>query len=201
VHPGGHALANPQAGRVELVRLVRVVAQQPQLADSEGEQHLCRRGVVAFVGTVTQSAVGLVGVQAGVLEPVGVELVVEADAPAFLAQVEQVSPGVGQAFHGLAQLGAAVTALAAEDVSGQAFAVQPHQWRPIQSGRRVAEPQREVLTTVDEPVEGEHRRVGREAVDQTERHGHARPDGRLGRQASHHASMAIEVRRHRSDSA
>ena len=93
-------------------------------------QHLRGDGVVALVLGVAEREVGLVGVQARVLQRVGVELGVEADAAALLSQVQQEPAGVGDALDGLAQLRAAVAPLAAEDVAGEALAVRPDQRRP-----------------------------------------------------------------------
>ena len=67
--------------------------------------------VVALVLAVPERQVRLVGVEAGVLQRVRVELGVEADAPALLAQVEQEAAGVGDPLDRLAQLGPAVAPL------------------------------------------------------------------------------------------
>ena len=59
-----------------------------------------------------------------VLQRVGVQLVGQADAAAFLAEVEQHAfAGLVDHLHGGVELVAAVAARAAEDVAGQAFAV------------------------------------------------------------------------------
>ena len=64
-------------------------------SDVEGREHLGGRGVVAVVLPEAEGDVGLVGVEAVVLQGVGVELVVEPDAAALLAQVEQEAADVG----------------------------------------------------------------------------------------------------------
>lgn len=84
---------------------------------------------------MAQGPVGFVRVQAGVLQGVGVELGVQADAAAFLAKVEEEAAGGRDLFHGFAELGAAVAALAAEDIAGEALAVQPDQGRVAAVGR------------------------------------------------------------------
>jgi hypothetical protein len=56
---------------------------------------------------VTQREVRLIGVEARVLQRVSVELGVQADATPLLPQVQQVTAGIGDAFDGFAQLGAA----------------------------------------------------------------------------------------------
>ena len=70
--------------------------------------------------------VRLVCVQALILQRVGVELGIKSDAASLLAEVEECATLYGEALHGLAQLGTAVAALRAEDIAGQALAVQPH---------------------------------------------------------------------------
>src|SRR2546426_21184 len=80
-------------------------------------------GVVAAVLGQAEGGIGLIRVQPGILQRVGVELVVQADAAALLAQVEQDAADVVDAFDGLPQLRAAVTAGRAEHVPGQALGV------------------------------------------------------------------------------
>src|SRR4051794_20647707 len=70
----------------QLGRLVGVVAQQVELVDPERGEHLRGGRVVARILGEAQCGVGLVGVETPVLERVGVQLVVEPDAAAFLAQ-------------------------------------------------------------------------------------------------------------------
>src|SRR4051794_17162085 len=122
---------------------------------------------------MTQREVRLVGVCPGVLQRVGRELRVEPDATAFLPQVEQVAAGSGNALDGLAQLRTAVTPLAAEYVAGQALAVRADQRHvAIVGGERRqagAEREREVLPTVDEPVEAEGPRVRHVSVRESQR--------------------------------
>ena len=138
-------------------------------------QHLRGDRVVAQVVAVAEGQVGLVRVQAASWERVGVQLGVEADAAALLTQVEQVAAGSRDAPDRLVELRPAVTTSTAEDVSGEALAVDADQGRrPQVGGRQVAagaaaETQSEVLATVDEPVEGQDSRSGREAVGQAQR--------------------------------
>ena len=162
---------------------------------ADGRQHLRGGGVVALVLAVAEGEVGLVGVQAGVLQRVGVELGVEADAPALLAQVEQEAAGVGDPLGRLAQLRAAVAPLGAEHVAGEALAVRPHQRRGAAGGGAlerpppVAEAEQQVLLAVGQSGEGEDVGRGRVAVGEPQRHGHLRPDGGLGR---HRARRGVE---------
>ena len=109
---GRDALGDLDAEALELRGLVGVVAEQGDAVGAEGEQHLRGGGVVALVLAAPEREVGLVGVEAGVLQGVRVELGVEADAPALLAQVEQEPAGRGDPLDRLAQLRAAVAALA-----------------------------------------------------------------------------------------
>ena len=175
---------------LELRRLVGVVAEQGDAVGAEREQHLRRGGVVALVLAVAEREVGLVGVEAGVLQGVGVELGVQADAPALLAEVEQEPAGRGDPLDRLAQLRAAVAALGAEDVAGQALAVRPHERRVAAGGAAlertlpVAEGEGEVLPAVGQPVEGQDAGGRGVAVGEAQRDGDrgAHAGRRLGRE-------------------
>src|SRR5580693_7213785 len=90
VQGGGDLPGDRDAQAGQLSALVRVVAQQRDAAGTERVQHLGRAGVVALVGPVTEREVRVIRVQATVLQLVGVELVVKADAAPFLAQVQHV---------------------------------------------------------------------------------------------------------------
>ena len=132
---------------------------------------------------MAEGDVRLVGVEAGVLQRIRVELGVEADAATLLAQVEQEAAVGRDALHGLAQLRTAVAALRPEDVTGQAFAVRAHErglaavGRALQGAPPVAEPEQQVLAPIDETVEGDHVRRRRVAVRESHRHAHAGPLG------------------------
>ncbi len=94
----------------------------------EVDEDLRADAEVAQVGGQAEALVGLDGVQAVLLQPVGAQLVQQADAAALLGQVEQ---------HALAlaldhrqrrsQLPAAVAALRVEDVAGEALRVHAHE--------------------------------------------------------------------------
>lgn len=73
------------------------VVQQVQLKDAEGGEHLRGGGVVA--GVLGEAEVG---VEALVLEGVGLELVVRADAASLLAEVEQDASDAGDVLYRLA---------------------------------------------------------------------------------------------------
>jgi hypothetical protein len=128
----------------------------------------------------------VVGVQPGVLQGVGLDLGVEPDAAALLAEVEQQPTLLRDPLHRLAQLRAAVAALAAEHVAGEALAVQPHQ-RGTSSGV-LAEREGKVLAPVGQPVEGADPGGGGVPVREPQRHGHRRPD-RGDRQPRHDSNL------------
>src|SRR6202012_5591750 len=124
VQGGGDLLGDRDAQAAQLSALVRIVAQQRDAAGPERVQHLGRAGVVAFVGPVAEGEVGVVGVQATVLQRVGVELLVQSDAPSLLAQVQHVPAAYGDPLDCFTQLRPAVASLAAEYVTGDAFTGQ-----------------------------------------------------------------------------
>jgi hypothetical protein len=78
---------------------------------------------------MTKGQVGFVGVEATVLEDVGVELRIKTDATPFLSQVQQIPTDVRDPLDRLTYLRSAVTPLAAEDVAGEALAVGAHERR------------------------------------------------------------------------
>jgi len=137
------------------------------MIDLEGRRWvgLRRDEVVAFVLAVAECEVGLVRVQSHVLQRVGVELGVEADATPLLAQVEQEPAGVRDALDGLADLRSAVASLTAEDIAGQTLAVWPDQrhWaaRRVRGARSgvVAESESEMFPAVGQPGEADTRAV------------------------------------------
>nr|WP_244524310.1 hypothetical protein [Geodermatophilus dictyosporus] len=188
---GGHPLGHRDAEQLELGGLVGVVRQQPHPVGAQRGQHLRGGGVVALVLAAAEGQVGLVGVEAGVLEGVGVELGVQADAAALLAQVQQDAAGVGDELGRLAQLRPAVAPLAAEHVAGQALAVRAHQ-RRLAAGRAtvdraapVAQPEGQVLPAVGQAGEGEHLGGRAVPVGEAQRDGHPGADGRRRRGGGH----------------
>ncbi|CAH0327660.1 hypothetical protein SRABI128_06328 [Microbacterium sp. Bi128] len=134
---GGDLPGHFEAEAGQLGCLVRVVAEQPQGAGTHCPQHLGRRRVVPLVFAVAQGQIRGVGVQADILQCVGVKLRIQADAAAFLAEVQQEAPLGGNPLHGLPQLRATIAPLAPEYVAGEALAVQPHQ-RSGTASRRAA---------------------------------------------------------------
>lgn len=185
MNPRGYSGAHVDAKAAELPSLVRVVAEQGDLSDSEGLQHLRGDEITALVLPVAQGDVRLIGVEPGVLERVGLKFGVQPDAPPLLAQVQQVAPGVGDPLHRLAQLRPAVASLAAKHVSGQALAVRPDQrWPSRPAGRErggpIAQPEGDVLLAVDQAVEAEHSSRGGVSVAEAQRDRHLGPDRCVG---------------------
>src|SRR5512142_929460 len=80
VHGGGDVPGDRDVQAGQLSALVRVVAQQRDAAGAQRVQHLGRAGVVALVGPVTEREIRVVGVQTGILQRVGIELVIQSDA-------------------------------------------------------------------------------------------------------------------------
>lgn len=101
------------------------VVQQVQLKDAEGGEHLRGGGVVA--GVLGEAEVG---VEALVLEGVGLELVVRADAASLLAEVEQDASDMRRCALPPRIAGGCSRSGRAEDVARQALGVQAHQRGP-----------------------------------------------------------------------
>lgn len=114
-------LAPPATAREAMairMRVARLLTGFPSAQNSPSAQRVLR-SLMQFTGHGSNAAAW--AVEALVLEGVGVELVVEADAAALLAEVEQDAAAVGDALDRLAQLRATVAAGRAEDVAGVCF--------------------------------------------------------------------------------
>src|SRR6185503_9817629 len=108
------------------VHLLGVVGEEPHPADAEVVEDLRAGPVLADVGGETELQVGLDGVVALVLELVRLELLDQADAAAFLPDVEEDAALLAgdegeRGFHLLA----ALAAERVEDVAREAFGVDP----------------------------------------------------------------------------
>lgn len=90
-------------------------------------QDLRADSIVAQVVRIAELEVGFHGIQTLFLKFVSLEFRRQADASAFLPQVEQDASFLGDAAHGGVQLAAAVAAAGAEDITRQAFTMHAHQ--------------------------------------------------------------------------
>ena len=118
--------------------LAGVVGQQPQFGNAQVQQHLRPGLIVALVALEPQRPVGVHRVQPLVLQRIGFDFVVQADAAPLLPHIQQ-HPGalVGDGFQRQVNLLAAVAAQTAEHIPGQTFAVDAHQRRLF--GRLIAQ--------------------------------------------------------------
>ena len=101
-----------------------IVGNQLHFADTEVIKHLGAEAVVALVGFESESLVGFDGIEAAILEFIGAEFVDDADSAAFLGDVEDDAFAFGfDHLEGGAELVAAIAAEGAEDVAGEAGAM------------------------------------------------------------------------------
>ena len=116
------------AGSLELLDLVGIVRKQPHGAEAERFQCFRRKFVVARIGRESEPAIRFHGVETVVLQFVSFDFVDQADAAAFLREIEHHAGGF---FRDLAQrkfkLRAAVAPLRREDVSRQALRMDAHE--------------------------------------------------------------------------
>ena len=201
VHPGRHLLRHGDAEPAELGGLVGVVAEQRDRVHVQRRQHLRGHRVVPLVLGMAEREVRLVRVEARVLQQVRVELAVQTDAAALLAQVQQIPAGFGNPLDRLAELRAAVATLAAEDVAGEAFAVRPDQRHRRRCSTRLerlrvpAEAQRQMFEAVDESVEGQHPGGRGVPVGEPERDHHLPTDACGGQRWRHQTSSSGSARK------
>ncbi len=101
-----------------------VVGEDFDLFEAEVPEDLSADAVVAFVGGKAEFEIGVNGVEALLLEFVGVEFIFEADASAFLTQIDQSADAcLLNHLHSGDELLAAFTSLGMEEVAGHTFGV------------------------------------------------------------------------------
>jgi hypothetical protein len=107
----GELLDDLEAVALEADDLARVVGHEPDPADAEVKEDLGAEAVVSEVHGEAELEVGFDGVEALLLELVGVELGWEADAASLLAHVEEDAAAFGfDAGEGGVELASAVAA-------------------------------------------------------------------------------------------
>ena len=131
-----HPLDDLDAVATDARALARVVREDPDLLNAEIGENLGADAVVAKVRAEAELMIRLDGIEALlILEFVGLDLVLEADAATFLPHVEN-DPGTRLRDHphrGI-ELLAAIAAHRAESITGQTFAMHANQDRFV-SGR------------------------------------------------------------------
>ena len=110
-----------------------IVRQEPNLREPKVLKHLDADAVVAAVHLMAERHIGLDRVHALILQVVGLDLLDQSDAAAFLGQIDQhAGPFLTDHLHGQLELVAAVTTQRRQQVAGEAGRMQPHQrLRPV----------------------------------------------------------------------
>src|ERR1051325_1124367 len=122
LHPDRHLLGDLQAVTLQADDLLRIVRQQADRFQPEVAEDLRAEAVFAQVHAVAKFYVRLHGVVALFLELVGLDFRAEADAPPFLAHVENhTATGFGNLPTRLVQLWPAIAAARAEHIAGKAL--------------------------------------------------------------------------------
>ena len=120
----GDALGDGDAVLADVVDLLRVVCQEADMCRAKISKDLCACHVLAKVGSEAELEIRFDGVIAFVLQGIGADLIDEADAAAFLTQVdEDAATFFGDLAHGCGELLSAVAAERPEAVAGEAFGV------------------------------------------------------------------------------
>ena len=120
----GDALGDGDAVLADVVDFLRVIGQEADVGRAEISKDLCAGHVLAKVGSEAELEIRFYGVIAFVLQGIGADLIDEADAAAFLTQVDEDTPTFfGDLAHGCGELLSAVAAERAEAVAGEAFGV------------------------------------------------------------------------------
>lgn len=129
-------------GRIfKCINFVGVVGEQVDAAYAQRFQHINSDIVVARIDFEAQVQVGVNGIEAHILEVIGFQFIDNADASAFLAQVQQDAVFFGDHFQGAFELFAAVAALGAKQVAGDALRVDAGKHRLAEVARFMHERQ------------------------------------------------------------
>ena len=125
-----NALDNADACLLKLPDLVRIVRKQPHSADPERFQGLRGKGVVSRIGRESEPAICFHRVETLVLQFIGLQFIDQANAAAFLREIEH---NTGRFFRDLPErkleLCAAVAPLRRENVAGETLRVDANQRR------------------------------------------------------------------------
>ena len=116
-----HVFFNRESISFKAEAFHRVVRHQAHAMHAESVENLGTYAIVALVGLVTEMQIGIDGVKALLLKLVGLDLIHQSYAAAFLIQIKDNSASLLlDHFHSFVELIAAVAALGAEDVAGGA---------------------------------------------------------------------------------
>ena len=132
VRIGGETVRHPFAdGDVPFLQsghFVRIVGHQPYIADPELAENFSGRAVQPLIGVETQLLIGIDRVEAFVLKGVGPQLIDQANATAFLSQIEYQATTLGADLGDrTAQLIAAIAPQTTEQIPGETLGVQSNQ--------------------------------------------------------------------------
>ena len=124
----GDSVNNVDAVVEQLLSFVGVVGHQLDVGDAHRIQHLSSEIVPSGIGRQAEGEVGVQRVVPFVLEGIGLHFGVEADAPSFLAEINNGAvTGFLNGLHGGFKLRSAVASLRTEGVAGKALGVNPNQ--------------------------------------------------------------------------
>ena len=116
--------------------LARIIGHQPDFIHAQQRQHAGSRAKIArFVGQA-QPLVRIHCVKSLILQPIGAQLVDQANAAPFLPHIEQHAPAACPGFichrlQGSIKLRPAIAFETAENIASQTFGMQADQRRPI----------------------------------------------------------------------
>jgi len=126
----GDALGHANAGALESSDLIGVVREQANLLDAESAENFGGHEELALIGFEAEALIRFDGIEATVLQGVGLQLGHETDTSAFLLLInENAGALLGDHGEGHFELLAAVAAQGTEDVSGEALGVDANERR------------------------------------------------------------------------
>ena len=126
----GYTFHNLHSGPFQGMDLVGIIGEQAHTGNAQRFQNFAGEREVAVVGFETETLVGFDGIEAGILEFVGLELGHQADAASLLLLVDQdAGPFLGNHGERKLELLAAVATQGMKDVSSEALGMDPHEGR------------------------------------------------------------------------
>ena len=128
LHDDGHTVGDGDAITGEADAFCGVIGNQADAGKSEVCQNLCAHAVITQVGSKAQAHVSLYSIQALILQCVSTDFISQTNTTALLTHInDSAAAFLFNHLQSSCQLVAAVTAQAAEGITGQALAVYAHE--------------------------------------------------------------------------
>lgn len=150
-----NGLAHRHSGRLQVAALLTVAGYESDPGDIERPQHCSGHKELSRVLGVPKRSVCVEGVQPLFLETIGLHLRVQPDAPALLAEINEVPTVHRDALERFGELGTAVATTGSEGVAREALGMHSHEGYAIGWALVRAHAENDMLLLAD-AVKGEY---------------------------------------------